>query len=144
MIFASRWSKLSEEFMRSLPVVFFSVLIVSLAIAAPTPEFQGDLGSGKTPWGTLHVYDRLKPTKAVPPHFPPEARRSGISGTVHAMVLVAADGTVADVKIRQSSGNRALDDAGVAALKLWKYPASATSERVMSLQPVVFALTGTK
>lgn len=135
--------------MRSFHALLFSFAVISLTTAAAppagrAPEFHADLGSGKTPWGTLQVYDRLKPIKTTPPRFPLEAMRSGISGTVHAMVLIAADGSVEDVKVRQSSGHRSLDDAGVAALKQWKYAAPPGGVRVMSLQPVVFSLTGGK
>jgi protein TonB len=44
-------------------------------------------------------------------HYPPEARRLGLSGRVLATVSIARNGQLESVQINQSSGSKVLDDA---------------------------------
>lgn len=58
---------------------------------------------------------------ATPPRYPQESRRKREQGTVLLLVLLAADGRVADVSISQSSGFDRLDKAALAAVRHWRW-----------------------
>lgn len=59
------------------------------------------------------------------PAYPALSRRLGEKGTVVLEILVKANGTVGDIKLKSSSGYNRLDDAAINAIKRWKFiPAS--------------------
>lgn len=51
-------------------------------------------------------------------NYPPEARRLGLSGSLSLDVALNADGTVADILLRRSSGEKVLDEAAVRIVEL--------------------------
>ncbi|WP_203142168.1 energy transducer TonB [Marinobacter mangrovi] len=51
-------------------------------------------------------------------NYPPEARRSGIYGSLRMVVVLEKDGSVKDVQILNSSGNKVLDDAAIRIVRL--------------------------
>jgi len=51
-------------------------------------------------------------------HYPEEARRLGLSGSLSLDVALNADGTVADIVLRRSSGERVLDEAAARIVRL--------------------------
>lgn len=55
------------------------------------------------------------------PDYPASAARNGETGTVNLALLIAANGTVADAKVEQSSGSRVLDRAAIAALSICQF-----------------------
>jgi protein TonB len=56
-----------------------------------------------------------------PPPYPPIARRRGYEGVVMLSVQVLADGTVGELKIKDTSGHSMLDRAAVKAVRRWKF-----------------------
>ena len=59
------------------------------------------------------------------PAYPKLSRRLGEKGTVTLALLVKADGTVGDIRVKNSTGYKRLDDAAVNAIRRWKFvPAS--------------------
>lgn len=56
-----------------------------------------------------------------PPEYPPEERRRGIQGTTILIVSIDASGTLTDVQVEESSGNRNLDRAAVQAARQWRF-----------------------
>lgn len=59
------------------------------------------------------------------PAYPSLSKRLGEKGTVLLEILVKADGTVGEVRIKESSGFKRLDDAAIKAIKRWRFvPAS--------------------
>lgn len=105
----------------------------SSAPAAPQPaiESAGDLSSTMI--------------SATPPRYPHESRRKREQGTVVLMVLLAVDGTVADVSIAQSSGFARLDDAALKAVRRWRWsPTRRNGDPVMvrGLVEIPFILQG--
>lgn len=56
-----------------------------------------------------------------PPSYPPVARRRGYEGMVMLSVNVLADGSVGDLRIKDTSGYVILDRAAVRAVKKWKF-----------------------
>lgn len=76
--------------------------------------------------------DPLKVVKKVPPEFPPEAARKGITdGVLKANLSIDAGGAVTDVQIVEATPSKAkiFNDAAVEALKKWKFeaPGKATN-----------------
>jgi len=51
------------------------------------------------------------------PAYPERARRAGAQGVVGVRIALAADGSVREVELTQSSGSRQLDDAALAAAR---------------------------
>lgn len=63
-----------------------------------------------------------KVVKKVPPEFPAEASKKGIStGSVKAKMTIEADGKVSDVEIVEAEPKRVFDRAVKAALMEWKF-----------------------
>ena len=56
-----------------------------------------------------------------PPRYPPSALRSGIEGTVVLVISIDAQGNVLDIEVEQSSRNRDLDRAAIAAARKWAF-----------------------
>jgi protein TonB len=55
------------------------------------------------------------------PAYPAEARRRHLEGLVVLQVAVSARGTPDDVAVLKSSGHALLDDAALAAVRLWRF-----------------------
>ena len=79
------------------------------------------------------------------PAYPPLARRMGEQGRVVLRVLVRAEGTAADVQVRNSSGFARLDDAARETVRRWKFvPARRGTQAVEAwvLITISFRLEG--
>ena len=78
-----------------------------------------------------------------PAAYPPLSRRLREEGRVLLDVHILADGSVGEVRLRQSSGFDRLDEAALQAVRNWRYlPARRGDEPVATwyVQPVAFAL----
>jgi protein TonB len=73
-----------------------------------------------------------KVVKKVPPDFPAEASKKGIStGVVKAKLNIEADGKVSSVEILEAEPKRVFDRAVTAALMEWKFePGEKASHEV--------------
>ncbi|MFT4249268.1 MAG: TonB family protein [Pseudomonas sp.] len=77
------------------------------------------------------------------PSYPPLSRRLREQGRVLLDVFILADGSVGQIKLKQSSGHPRLDDAALAAVRRWRYtPArrGATAIDYWHVQPLDFEL----
>jgi protein TonB len=76
-------------------------------------------------------------------HYPVQARRKGIEGTVRLAFRIRSDGTLASVEVRESSGSRLLDRAAVRTVEraspLPRDLAAALAGQELTL-PVTFRL----
>jgi TonB family protein len=63
----------------------------------------------------------LKRVREVPPSYPREAERQGISGWVDVEFTIAPDGTTQDVTVRNSQPQRTFDQAAVDAVERWRF-----------------------
>lgn len=78
-----------------------------------------------------------------PVHYPPEALRNGIAGTVVLNINVGADGRAEHVGVSRTSGNRQLDRAALQAARQWQYepaviagrPSASVLEKEISFRP---------
>ena len=109
---------------------------------APALHFKKDLGVQDTVYGKLHLYEGLWPVRAVTPPYPRPALVARVTGTVVMDVLIAEDGSVADVRVRTSSGSADLDAAGLAGIKRWRYPASPDQQRCVNIETYAFTIDG--
>ncbi len=65
------------------------------------------------------------------PAYPPQSRRAREEGTVVLEVLVKADGSLGELRLKTSSGYNRLDDAALRAVKNWHFvPAKRGSEAI--------------
>lgn len=55
------------------------------------------------------------------PVYPTLSRRMREQGTVVLDILIRADGTVGEIKLKSSSGFKRLDDAAITAVRRWRY-----------------------
>jgi protein TonB len=77
------------------------------------------------------------------PAYPSASRRRGEEGTVLLELLVLADGSVTDVRVKKSSGHPRLDQSAMNAVKRWRYtPATRGGVAIeyRYLQPIKFDL----
>jgi protein TonB len=88
----------------------------------------------------------LNPIAAPAPTYPRDALRDGITGKVELELLVGVDGSVLEVRVVHSSGNRQLDNAArEQVLRNWRFqPAMRNGIAVQALGrvPIVFTLDG--
>jgi TonB family protein len=63
----------------------------------------------------------LKRVREVPPAYPREAERLGISGWVDVEFTIAPDGTTQNVIVRNSEPQRTFDQSAVDAVKRWRF-----------------------
>ncbi len=77
------------------------------------------------------------------PQYPGQSRRRLEEGTVLLDVLILADGSVGELRLKESSGFNRLDKSALAAVEKWRYqPATQGGEAIdfWYVQPVSFAL----
>ncbi len=77
------------------------------------------------------------------PGYPIVARRNGEQGTVTIKVLVARDGTPANVSVDKTSGYARLDNAALETVRLWRFAPARQGAQPMEawvLVPIVFRL----
>jgi protein TonB len=65
--------------------------------------------------------DAVPDARNTPPEYPPEARRTGVEGTVRVALDVDAAGAVTAARVVVGSGHRLLDRAALQALRRWRF-----------------------
>lgn len=78
------------------------------------------------------------------PQYPSVSRRLGEQGQVLLDVHILPDGSVGEVRLRQTSGHRRLDDAAIAAVQRWRYVPARRGDTAIAywyVQPIVFSLS---
>jgi TonB family protein len=103
-----------------------------------SPPYAADLGMKKTAWGILHSFDRMRADTTVPPQYPLQDLRKGITAGVVLAVLVDEEGVVADVQVLKSGGSRRFENAATRAVRQWKYRPLEPRERFVTIQPITF------
>jgi periplasmic protein TonB len=79
-----------------------------------------------------------------PPIYPPRCLRMGTEGVVKVRVLVGEDGSPQEITLAKSSGDSALDEAAMTAIKDWVFvPAvrNGLPARAWTVVPIEFKLT---
>lgn len=81
--------------------------------------------------------------RVVARHYPEDLKDAGIGGTVVVWAFVDSAGNVANVRLRESSGNEALDAAALVVAREWEFtPARNRGEcvAVWMAIPIIFAV----
>jgi protein TonB len=102
-----------------------------------------EAGEGTEPVEETPVFWKMKPVETRPPVYPPRCLRMGIEGTVRVRVLVGEDGRPQEVTIGKSSGESALDESAMDAVRQWRFePArrNGVPVRAWAIIPVEFKL----
>lgn len=84
------------------------------------------------------------PANPVPP-YPEELRRQRIGGQVLLWLVIAPDGTVADVRVDKSSGYTALDESAVKTVRLWRFAPARRGGQPVRFEvrlPITFSVRG--
>lgn len=111
----------------------------------PTPEGlpDGDAHQAAAPVEETPVYWKLELVDMKPPIYPPRCLRMGIEGRVKVRVLVGENGRPQEVALGLSSGDAALDQAAMDAVREWRFePArrNGVPVRAWAIVPVEFQL----
>jgi len=107
------------------------------------PGGEGEPGAAAGAVEQTPVFWKMKPVETRPPVYPPRCLRMGIEGTVRVRVLVGEDGRVQEVTVGKSSGEAALDDAAMDAVRYWRFePAKrdGVPVRAWAIVPIEFKL----
>jgi len=113
------------------------------ALGAGEPGGEGEPGAAAGAVEQTPVFWKMKPVETRPPVYPPRCLRMGIEGTVRVRVLVGEDGRVQEVTVGKSSGETALDDAAMDAVRYWRFePAKrdGVPVRAWAIVPIEFKL----
>lgn len=106
--------------------------------ATPATEDNDTLGAPITP-----PQMDANPLNNPAPAYPNLSRRLGEQGIVLLEILILADGSVGEVRIKESSGHKRLDETAVKAVKRWRYMPARRGDTAIEywyLQPVEFSL----
>lgn len=112
----------------------------------PMPEGVPDgdsLYADAAPVDETPVHWNMKLIDMRPPIYPPRCLRMGIEGRVRVRVLVGENGRPQEVTVGQSSGEAALDQAALDAVRHWRFePAkrNGVPVRAWAIVPVEFKL----
>jgi protein TonB len=116
------------------------------AMSTEATQQQTDTNQQVGPTNPPTVEASLMPIASPAPIYPRDALRDGITGTVELELLVGVDGSVLQVRITRSSGNRQLDNAARdQVLRNWRFqPALRGGIAVQALGrvPIVFTIDG--
>jgi protein TonB len=103
----------------------------------------GGEGEPYPPVDETPVFWKMKAVETRPPIYPPRCLRMGIEGSVRVRVLVGEDGRPQEVTLGRSSGEAALDQAAMDAVRYWRFePArrDGLPVRAWAVIPIEFKL----
>jgi protein TonB len=115
----------------------------------PGPPMPAGAEAGEGPYADAApvedtpVYWKMTPIEVRPPVYPPRCLRMGIEGTVRVRVLVGEDGRPQEVTVGKTSGEAALDQAAMDAVRTWRFePArrNGVPVRAWAIIPIEFKL----
>lgn len=109
----------------------------------PMPEGVPDGDATEPVADETPVFWKMKPIETRPPVYPPRCLRMGIEGVVRVRVLVGEDGRPQEVTIGKSSGEAALDQSAMDAVRTWRFePARqhGVPVRAWAVIPIEFKL----
>ncbi|WP_350495326.1 energy transducer TonB [Accumulibacter sp.] len=114
---------------------------------SPRPAAHGEAAPMPLPPGPLAMSSELSVScpERPAPHYPGQSRRVGESGLVVLRVELSESGHVASARVTTSSGHLRLDEAALAAVRIWRcVPATRNGQpvRAVAVQPFNFILPG--
>jgi protein TonB len=115
------------------PIIETTPMPEAVVVAPPSPPANVTLTSELS----------LACPHRTPPDYPIASRRLAESGRVVLRVELDETGQITTVKIKESSGYKRLDEAGLAAVRMWRCNAAirgGEAVRAVALQPFDFVL----
>lgn len=107
------------------------------AFVVEIPKFA--MAGGEDAFGGGMMDSPPQPITKSDPVYPNRLLREGVGGKVVVAVVVDDSGQVASARIRNSSGNRDLDEAALKAVKKWRFqPAVRGGKKVKATALVPF------
>ena len=101
----------------------FAMPNLGLSASVSGGPIAGQVGGG----AATGMFDGdILPLQRIPPQYPRDAARSGITGWVQLEVLVNADGSVRSARVVDSKPRGVFDAAAVAAVLRWKFKPKMT------------------
>jgi protein TonB len=101
----------------------FAMPNLGLSASVSGGPIAGQMGGG----GAAGMFDGdILPLQRIPPQYPRDAARAGITGWVQLEVLVNADGSVRSARVVDSKPRGIFDAAAVAAVLRWKFKPKTT------------------
>jgi protein TonB len=120
------------------------------AVKAPEPERIAPVEKPAEPKPLAPAPQPIVPPRAEAgqltnpaPVYPNLSRRLREEGIVVLEILIKADGTVSEIRIKNSSGYKRLDDSAVKAVKYWRYQPATQGGKAIDFwyeQPIEFNL----
>jgi len=110
----------------------------------PSPPNAEPLGTGTV--ASTHeppVVGKLALRRMKPPVYPPRCLRTGTEGVVKVRVLVGEDGAPQEITLAKSSGDSALDEAAMTAVREWIFVPvvrGGLPVRAWAVVPIAFKL----
>jgi protein TonB len=119
---------------------------IDIPVPPQPPQVLLPPGDGEKIGPPMTVDAYLSPIVSPAPSYPIDAVRDGSTGTVQLEILVGVDGSVIDVRVVKSSGDRRLDAAARdQVLRHWQFKAAVENGvpvQARGILPVVFSLNG--
>lgn len=111
----------------------------------PTPT-DGAVGptDGPAPTATAEPEQTFTPcriVRKVEPQYPDFVKQSGTQGSVSIVVLIGPNGEALTARVGESSGNKALDEAALAAARASTYQCPPAAGRQAELYQVIYQFT---
>jgi TonB family protein len=94
--------------------------------------------AGGRPPGRIIIGGNIQQSRLVlrvNPEYPPSARQAGIQGVVQLSVVIARDGTVSNISVRD--GHPLLVPAAIGAVKQWRYRTTTLNGEPVEVQTTV-------
>ena len=107
-------------------------------VSTPTAEHNKTLGAPVTP-----PREDANSLNNPAPAYPRMSRKLHESGIVLLEILILPDGTVGEIRVKESSGFKRLDETAVRAVKRWTYIPAHRGDKAIAYwyqQPVEFSL----
>lgn len=120
---------------RALPALLSALLLAGLA------------GCDAPPPAPSVPPTAVKAVDAPPPEYPLELACDGIGGRVELMITVGTDGSVTRADMQRSSGQAALDEAALEAVRGWRFRAATYNGQPVETQvavPITFNVPPTE
>ena len=111
---------------RLLSALGFSLIAMTVAVCANASDQANEVPAAAAEEHLL---------KSVEPSYPPLGKMARIQGKVVLQVLIAKDGSVADIKVK--SGHPLLIAAALDAVKQWKYKPFTTDGKAVEATAIV-------
>jgi protein TonB len=123
--------KVSTEAVQQAAPTPMAIPNLSLSPSVGGGPFVGEMGVGGAPSASSFFDGDIIPLQRIPPQYPRDAARAGITGWVQVEVTVNSDGTVRSAKVLDAKPKGLFEAAAMTAVYKWKF-----KPKIVDGQPV--------